>query len=302
MFLRRGQFRCKSSASDLRLDIFNLPTDVLRNFIAIVETGSILRASKQTSVTQSALSLQIKRLSEIVGSPVFSRHKSRLILTSSGDELLMYAREIIELNDRALSIMRGRDAPVPVRIGIVQDLAAPLLTGVFTTFLKLAPRAEMKIRVGSTMGLTEQFEAGLLDILLGLGPSDDPDAVSTSQLAWLGSSTLADRSVIPLAFMDGPCPFRDAALTALGAGRIAYRLVLETSNVAVLQATVEAGLALTCRTEALSFSKVSRVDIPRAPLGRIGFIVRCDAAADPTILQLHALVRTALADLEGLAS
>ena len=284
------------------LNNFNLPTDVLRNFIAIVETGSILHASKQTDVTQSALSLQMKRLSDVVGSPVFSRHKSRLILTAAGDDLLVYAREIIELNDRALSIIRGGDTAVPVRVGIVQDLAAPLLTGVLTSFLKSVPRVELKIRVGSTLGLTEQFEAGLLDILLGLGPPTALAAVSTSQLGWLGSSTLAEKNVVPLAFMDGPCPFRDAAVTALAGGGIPHRIVLETSNIAVLLATVEAGLALTCRTQALSFSKVSKVEIPRAPLGRIGLIVRHNAAADPTVLQLHALLRTALIDLEGLAS
>jgi DNA-binding transcriptional LysR family regulator len=81
----------------------NLPTELLRSFAAIVESGSMLRATERVFVTQSALSLQMKRLEEIVQVPLFRREGRQLMLAPAGEVLLSFAREILAANDRALA-------------------------------------------------------------------------------------------------------------------------------------------------------------------------------------------------------
>ena len=102
----------------------NLPTNMLRSFVAIVETGSMLNASEQVFVTQSALSLQIKRLEELVQQHLFLREGRRLTLTSAGEVLLGYARRILALHDEAVAAITTGRFEGPVRIGMVQDFAA----------------------------------------------------------------------------------------------------------------------------------------------------------------------------------
>lgn len=88
----------------------NVPTNLLRSFAAIVDTGSMLNASEHVFVTQSALSLQIKRLEELVQLPLFRRDGRRLSLTPAGEVLLDYARRMLALHDEALATLRQADA------------------------------------------------------------------------------------------------------------------------------------------------------------------------------------------------
>src|SRR5919201_4412066 len=83
----------------------NLPTELLRSFSAIVDSGSMLRATERVFVTQSALSLQMKRLEDTVQAPLFHRDGRRLVLTPAGQTLLAYARDILAMNDRAVSAL-----------------------------------------------------------------------------------------------------------------------------------------------------------------------------------------------------
>lgn len=85
----------------------NLPTELLRNFAAIVDAGSMLRAAEQAPITQPALSLQMKRLEQTVRTPLFHRDGRRLALTPAGLSLLTYAREILSTNDRAVAALAG---------------------------------------------------------------------------------------------------------------------------------------------------------------------------------------------------
>ncbi|HXB51688.1 MAG TPA: LysR family transcriptional regulator, partial [Rhizomicrobium sp.] len=97
----------------------NLPTELLRSFAAIVDAGSMLRATERVFVTQSALSLQMKRLEDLVQAALFQREGRRLALTPAGQSLLGHAREILDANDRAVLAMSGDVLAGPARIGFV---------------------------------------------------------------------------------------------------------------------------------------------------------------------------------------
>jgi DNA-binding transcriptional LysR family regulator len=226
----------------------NLPTTMLRSFIAIVDTGSMLNASEQVFVTQSALSLQIKRLEELVQQPLFLREGRRLLLTAAGTVLLGYARRVLAIHDEALAAISSRSFTGPVRIGMVQDFADLLLTGLLARFAELHADAQIFARVAGTAELQEMLERGQLDIVIGYAASGDPRALCVAPMQWLGDDALTERDALPLAVLEKPCRFREAAIAALDAAGTPWRIAVETPNLTTLHAAVTAGLAVTCRT------------------------------------------------------
>jgi DNA-binding transcriptional LysR family regulator len=145
----------------------NLPTNLLRSFVAIVDTGSMLNAADKVFVTQSALSLQIKRLEELLQLPLFNRDGRRLTLTSGGDLMLGYARRVLHLHDEAVNAVTVGHFSGPARIGMVQDFAETLLSGLLAQFSQLHPDAQIYSRIAGTAELLDQLERGQLDIVLG---------------------------------------------------------------------------------------------------------------------------------------
>ena len=226
----------------------NLPTTLLRSFVAIVDAGTMLSAADRVFVTQSALSLQIKRLEELVQQPLFTRDGRRLTLTRPGEVLLDYARRVLSLHDEAIAAISSGSFTGPVRIGTVQDFADTLLTGLLAQFAGLHPEAQIFVRVGGTADLQALLERNQLDIVLGFAASDSPAAIRTAPMNWYGDAALAQHAVVPLAVLEKPCRFREAAIASLEAAGVRHRIAVESPNLSALRAAVAAGLGLTCRT------------------------------------------------------
>lgn len=226
----------------------NLPTTLLRSFVAIVDTGSMLNAAEHVFVTQSALSLQIKRLEELVQQSLFAREGRRLALTPHGEVLLGYARRVLALHDEAVAAVSAGTFAGPVRIGMVQDFAETMFTGVIARFAELHPEAQIYARVAGTAELQQMLGRGQLDIILGYAASDDAAAIRVSPMVWHGHAGLAEQEILPLACLEKPCRFREAAIAGLEAAGRRYRIAVETPNLSTLRAAVDAGLGITCRT------------------------------------------------------
>ncbi|MET0374724.1 MAG: LysR substrate-binding domain-containing protein [Rhizorhabdus sp.] len=251
----------------------NLPTTLLRSFVAIVDTGSMLNAAEQVFVTQSALSLQIKRLEELVQQALFTREGRRLVLTPPGTVLLDYSRRVLALHDEAIAAVSAGHFAGPVRVGMVQDFADSLLTGLLARFSALHPDSQIYARVAGTAELLTMLERGQLDIIIGYAAADDPTAIKTAPMAWYGNPDLALRGVIPLAVLERPCRFREAAIASLDAAGLSYRIAIETPNLTTLRAAVEAGLGLTCRTHLFLPNAASLSDAGLPALPRVACIV-----------------------------
>ncbi len=273
----------------------NLPTELLRSFAAIVDSGSMLRATERVFLTQSALSLQMKRLEETVQTPLFHRDGRRLSLTPAGDTLLAFAREILAANDRAVSSLNGDVLAGPVRVGLVQDFAETLLSGVLSQFAQLNPEAQLQVRVGGTLELLDLLRADRLDVVLGMGPEDDAAALRTAPMQWLGDPKLIHADVLPLAVLERPCRFRDAALAALDAAGRPYRIVLETPSLSVLRASVDSDLAVTCRTSVFSARTIGPDDAAALPeLPRVAYVRHTRGEPHRTIGRLAELISAAV--------
>ncbi len=277
----------------------NLPTELLRSFAAIVDSGSMLRATERVFVSQSALSLQMKRLEETVQTALFHREGRRLALTPAGQMLLTYAREILATNDRAVSALNGNALAGPARVGLVQDFAETLLSGVLARFAQLNPDTQLQVRVGGSPALLEDLEADRLDVVLCMGAADDVAAIRVAPMIWLGEDDLAASNILPLAILERPCRFRDAALAALDAEGRAYRVVLETPSLSVLRAAVESGLALSCRTRIFSDRALGGEAASRLPaLPQVAYVGHTRASPHPTIGRLAELMNAAVLDLQ----
>ncbi len=226
----------------------NLPTTLLRSFVAIVDAGTMLSAADRVFVTQSALSLQIKRLEELVQQSLFTRDGRRLTLTRAGEILLDYARRLLSLHDEAVAAITSGRLSGPVRIGTVQDFAETLLTGLLAQFAELHPDAQIFVRIAGTAELHALLERNQLDIVLGFAASDNRAAIRTAPMRWYGNAALARQPAIPLAVLEKPCRFREAAIASLEAAGLRHRIAVESPNLSALRAAVAAGLGLTCRT------------------------------------------------------
>ncbi|MBI1682796.1 LysR substrate-binding domain-containing protein [Caulobacter hibisci] len=275
----------------------NLPTELLRSFVAIVDSGSMLRATERVFVTQSALSLQMKRLEETVLTPLFHREGRRLSLTPAGQTLLGHARDILALNDRAVVALTGDALAGPARVGLVQDFAETLLSGVLARFAQLNPDTQLQVRVAGSPELLELLRSDRLDVILCMGAYDDPAAARTVPMVWHGEPDLTQLPVLPLAILESPCRFRDAALAALEREGRSYRVALETPSLSALRAAVQSGLAVTCRTSLFRPDAQPIADGALPSLPKVAYVRRTGTAPHPSIAKLSELIHTAALEL-----
>lgn len=277
----------------------NLPTELLRSFAAIVDSGSMLRATERVFVTQSALSLQMKRLEETVQTALFLREGRRLALTPAGQMLLAYAREMLATNDRAVSALNGDALAGPARVGLMQDFAETLLSGVLAQFAQLNPEAQLQVRVGGSPQLLDDLAADRLDVVVCMGAGDDVAAIRVAPMSWIGDRDLARQEVLPVAVLERPCRFRDAALAALEAQGRPFRVVLETPSLSVLRAAVDSGLGVTCRTGIFSQRLIDATPADALPaLPSVAYVRHTRANPHGTIARLADLMNAAVLELE----
>jgi DNA-binding transcriptional LysR family regulator len=226
----------------------DLPTHLLRGFVALAETGSLAGAAARLGRSESAISLQMARLEDVTGLGLFHRDGRRLVLTPQADLLLGHARAILARVDAARAALSDAGQVGPARLGLVQDFAGRFLRDVLASLARTHPAARVEVTVDRSAALLDALGAGRIDVALcGAGPAE-PHADHTAPMVWFGWPGLAALDVVPLAVVAAPCPFLDAARAALdGAGR-PWRIAFETPSLEGLRAAVAAGIGVACRT------------------------------------------------------
>jgi len=227
----------------------NLPTELLRSFLAIVDTGSMMRATDHVFLSPSALSLQMKRLEEIARRQLFQRNGRSLMLTPAGRELASVARKMLELNDAAVGSLLGETLSGMVQLGMVQDFAETLLPEILRNFSELHPQTQLRLHVAGSQELADAYNRSALDIVLGLGRPTDPHVQMVAPMMWLGDRALAEAEDVKLVLLEAPCVFRTACLRALQDAGRRFTIVVETPSLSGMRAAVAAGLGVTCRVD-----------------------------------------------------
>ncbi len=165
-------------------------------------------------------------------------------------------------------------------------------------FANLNPETQLQVRVGGTLELLELLASDRLDIVLGMGAEADPAQVRTAPTVWLGEPALADQRVLPIAILEEPCRFRDAALSALKAAGRPYRIVVETPSLSVLRAAIDSNLAVTARTEIFSTRVIAgEGERPLPVLPPVAYVRHVGPSPHPTLTRLSELIGAAVLEL-----
>jgi DNA-binding transcriptional LysR family regulator len=230
----------------------SLDISLLRTLVAVDQHGSLARAAVHIGRSESAVSLQLKRLEQQVGSPLFHRVGRGMALTETGQTLLGYARRMIELNDEALTASSGKNIEGVVRLGVPADFAENWLSSVLARFARACPLVRVNTAAARSPVILSQFKRGELDLAMTFGV-DRPESAFWSAalpMAWIGLKGYRRREDEPvrLAVFDPPCMFRNAAATALDAKGIPWTVAFTSPSLASLWAAVIAGLGVTVRT------------------------------------------------------
>jgi DNA-binding transcriptional LysR family regulator len=141
-----------------------LDSDLLRVFLVVADTGNVTRAAKDVGRTQSAVSLQVKRLEENIGTPLFARGPRGVALTESGRQLLPYARRIVGLMDETTAAMRRKPLDGPVRIGIPEEYGDTVLPRALAAFAESQPKVDVTVLCGYTAQQMQALENDMLDL------------------------------------------------------------------------------------------------------------------------------------------
>jgi DNA-binding transcriptional LysR family regulator len=149
----------------------NLDLDILRTLCVARERGGLAQAAEHLGRTPSAISLQMKRLHEDLGMPIFRKRGRGLVLTEEGEIALSYARRILILNDELLDKMQGANLAGHIRIGCPQDFAS-ILPPVLSHFASLYPRMQIELHVDGNAALRDAVDDARLDLALILGHED----------------------------------------------------------------------------------------------------------------------------------
>jgi DNA-binding transcriptional LysR family regulator len=271
----------------------DLPLDLLRTFVATVDGGSMAKAARKVARTPSAVSLQMSRLGELVGQPLFRRRGRAQALTRAGEMLVPHAREILNASERALAALSDERLEGPVRFGTVQDLADIVLPRALADFSKQYPDVILHVQVAQSVVLLEQAQAGDLDFVVCFQSRRAPRTIRREPMVWLGHSALAALDPLPIAVLDPPCGYIEAATQALRRAGRAHEIVLRTPSLLGLRAALEAGLAVGCRTALMRSGTIeilgSAERLP--PLPEIGFALYVPRPMSPAARRLAALVR-----------
>ena len=140
-------------------NIVNFQTDLLRTFVSVIDLGAYTKAGDALGRTQPAISLQIRRLEELVGAPVIKQAGRSLLLTSEGEMLLSYAREILRLNDQAASYFNRSKMAGVLRVGLPNDYAVAFLQGVITEYTHQHADISLEIHCGWSADILDRLHA-----------------------------------------------------------------------------------------------------------------------------------------------
>lgn len=230
----------------------HLDPELLQAFVLIADGDSFTQAAGKLGRTQSAVSMQIKRLEDALGQPVLDRGRGGGIgLTSHGRFLLARARQILALNEEVLAMCRTPPMSGPVRLGTPDDYALSHLPPILKRFAESHPAVQVDVLCAASSHLVEKLKAGELDLTLcsdGVQPRNWPSvSLWRGPLRWITSTRHAPhrQDPLPLALAHEACGWRASAQAALEKAGIRYRIAYLSGTQIGTHAAVLAGLAVT---------------------------------------------------------
>lgn len=228
----------------------NLDLTALRAFVSVADAGGVTRAAGLLNLTQSAVSMQIRRLEESLGLTLFLRAQRRLSLTAEGEQLLGFARRMLVINDEALARMGLVGFEGELRLGVPHDIVYPAIPEALKRMSAQFPRFRISLRSSFTIDLKAAFARGELDVILTTEQalSAGGEVLSGQRLTWIGAEngTAWMQRPLRIAFKDS-CIFRPTAQAALDRAGVQWEPSIEGESEQAAEAMVAADLAVSAR-------------------------------------------------------
>ncbi len=269
----------------------NIPTDLLRTFLAVIDLKSHTRAAEQLGRTQPAISLQMKKLQELLDVSLFVKD-APIQTTEAGELVATYARQMIALNDEMMLRLSKREGTGKIRLGIPNDYADHFLP-------KLIPRLKgsghdftFEVVCDLSHSLLQGLRSGLFDIVVAMtpdGPAEGAFMTWKEPLTWVGDvndalPTKPGEQMRIVCYPEG-CLYRRAMLTALQREGRGYELVYTSPSLAGLEAAVVSGFGNTVLARRIVPPKLQMLDaglnLPRLADVVVGIYLRTDKTRSP---------------------
>ena len=228
----------------------NLDIQSLRSFLKVAELGSFTRAAQALSLTQPAISQQIRRLEDLLGVELFARDNRQVLLTLEGERLTGYAQQMVSVNDKVGSLFDVSRTQESVTLGIPEYFSEEILQRVIPAVALELPVVRIVVKVARSAVLAEAFNEGRVDVCLMI---DELQKVAGQplhelSLVWLGGergAALVAGQEVALALFKAPCVFRSLAIRRLEESGVKWRCVYECEDLMSLRSAVHAGVGVT---------------------------------------------------------
>lgn len=225
-----------------------LDSDLMRSFLAVADTGSVTLAAARVGRTQSAVSMQVKRLEESLGQPLFDRQPRGMVLTLRGEQLAPYARRVVALLEEAAVALRIKQLSGPVRVGIPHEYTGSVLPRALAAFAERHPEAEVYIRCNHSEPLAESLARDELDLIVVYDWHyvDEGELLCIDPTVWVTSRSHGQhrQKPLPVAIYYNSPWCRDFAERSLDQQGLRWRVAFECDDPGPMRSAVANGLAI----------------------------------------------------------
>ncbi|MBI1171807.1 LysR family transcriptional regulator [bacterium] len=277
----------------------NLDLTALRSFVAIADAGGVTRAAGYLNLTQSAVSMQIRRLEDGLGVALLDRSARKVVPTAAGEHLLSYARRMLALNDEVYGLLTRARYEGDLTLGVPHDIVYPAIPQVLQRFAAEFPKVKIRLLSSFTRMLKDQFARGECDVIVTTEDSVDPGGETLTELplVWVGApgGVAWRQRPLPLAY-EQRCIFRQGVQERLDAAGIPWILAVDSDNTRTVEATVSADLAVHTILEGSEPRHVERINhggaLPELARMKVN-LYAAPAVRNPAMTAFTQLIRVA---------
>ncbi len=267
-----------------------LDLDLLKTLVAIADTGNFSAAAEAVFRTPSAISMQVKRIEELLGRQIFIRSARRVELNEDGKMLVTHARRVLALNREIVSRFVAPDVSGTVRLGALDHAVDQFLPGVLCKFADSHPGVTVDVLIETSDILIDRFRKGQLDVAIttnsfGIGNDLQGETLYTEKLAWTGlrDGIAVEQNPLPVSVWEKGCVWREAALAGLDEQGRDYRVTFVSAHIAGQKAGVLADLAIAPMPISAAEGRIVALDashgLPALPDYSLHMFVQSDASA-----------------------
>lgn len=277
----------------------NLDLTALRSFVTVADAAGVTRAAGLLNLTQSAVSMQLKRLEESLDARLLDRSARQITLTTAGEQLLGYARRIMDLNDEVFSRMTDQVFEGEVVLGVPGDIVYPAIPTVLRRFNAIYPKMRVQLLSSFTVDLKNLFEQGKCDLILTTEDESDPGAETLAELplVWYGAQNGTAWRGRPLRLAyPRSCKFRRSVQAALDRSKIPWEIAVESDSIRAVEASVIADLAVFAQLDGMPHGQLEPIKhggaLPDLGSNKINLYV-AEAPGNQVLDDLAVIVRQA---------